>query len=321
VKGLLSLALAASAACSRDESGSQVLTDLGPTGNARVASTFASYKAKGYGCSAYGYGKRAIVTGFGLFEGAAYNISGTVVGALGNKTFTPWDVSLASTPASSMQPLSYWGFLRNEDYGGRAVNRTIRIDGEYVSVCFLTLDVIWDLAASIIVHEMQRFQPDLVLMSGRGGSYAGVEYGAVNSATQYSGFAASGARIPDNTPVGYDAKILENGPDTLTMTWPQAAMASAMRGQLRGLSYQVYTEDEARPENDYICNNVSYVALAAAQGLPISLAGGRIPTVTLSLHSQPKIGFFHYPSSAGRSASELTAWSRGILAMVKAGVR
>ena len=66
-------------------------TDLGEEGNKAVSDTFAAYKTANPSgaCSALGAGKRVIVTGYGLFAGRNYNISGEVVSAMADNDFWP----------------------------------------------------------------------------------------------------------------------------------------------------------------------------------------------------------------------------------------
>ena len=59
-------------------------TDLGDVGNRRVAEEFQNYIQKFPNglCHPHGQWPRVIVTGFHLFDGVGYNISGTVVHSL-----------------------------------------------------------------------------------------------------------------------------------------------------------------------------------------------------------------------------------------------
>ena len=307
--------------CVQNDS-SAVKTDLGRAGNEAVLSSYGSYVAKGdAGCLAASDSpaKRVIVTGFGLFSGVAYNISGVAVQSMADSAF--WSGTVVNGTTSSpgdADVAAASGLLAAEDFGGKAVNRVISVDGHSYQVCFLTLDVKWDLASSIIVYEMQRFKPDMVLMSGRGGLVDTVtlEAGALNVAMKLTGYSASGQELgAGNIPAVNGERILPDkvGPhgvaDSIAMSWDNTALAAAATSPLRSIGLKIEAERAARPSNEYICNNVSYVALYAARGDKLKLAGEELEMEIPGGLPNAKIGFMHLPTGATNDAKTV----RGIV--------
>ena len=205
-------------------------------------------------------------------------------------------------------------------------NRTIELDSTTYEVCFLLLDVQWDLAASIILHEAGIFKPDLVIMSGMNGREPLALYfetGAVNEATLSSGFSSDGRRVANNLPAGQDTRVLQNLPadQRMLMTWNAIDLAAATGSVVVSISRDVkYTSVSAgiRTSNDYICNNVSYAVTAGLTGNDIKLAGGLISIP--GQNTGTKVGFIHYPyesSAAGRADNpeQVFGWNK-VLATV-----
>lgn len=292
--------------------GSAVKTDLGETGNTAVAERFEAYKerreANQLGCRPTTNFPRVIVTGFGLFSGAPYNISGVVARTFADPTFTPATIPLQGADTIGSNGVVSSGTVPASAEGAVARVRTMKIRGRDYEVCVLGLDVIWDLAAAIIVHEAEAFQPKMILMSGRGGQQAIFEGGAVNDASLgAAGYQSSGAMNYGNAP--QQSYVLPDGPDSLPMTWSNSLLYQKTYSLISSLGHTSTYVANARPSNNYICNNVSYVVLQASTGAPISLAGGKVQW-TPDITSQPKVGFFHYPASASNSRSSVTKWVR-----------
>lgn len=313
--------------------GAAVKTNLGPTGNGLLHQRYRQYLAKSDHCRANGTGRRVIVSGFGLFEGAAFNPSGTVVRSFAAPAFQPSTIELdqPQTPAAAGEPRA--GRTVEGDYGAIAENRSITIAGASYEMCFLTLDVLWDLAGAIVATEAHTFAPALIIMSGRNADDTAVwEGGAINDATKQSGFHADGSDAgADNTPQSGphdpnddqgDVAILSDTPGLapgaeLAMTWDNAALWQATHSAITAInaSYRVEAPVRWRTGNDYICNNVSLVALAAAALPELRLAGGSVRlgddlASTPFINRQTKIGFFHFPVRASNSGDEVRAWIR-----------
>ncbi len=302
--------------CSTEsEEGSEVKTQLGASGNQAVARRYNDYVASGVSCQNTGSGKHVLVTGFGLFSGVDYNISGVVVSSFADPSITSGTIDTDSNHASSDQPQAASavmmsssvasGRLVEVNKGARVSQRSMTINGQAFEICFLTLDVQWDLAAAIIIHEAEIFKPAMILMSGRGAETANFEGGALNRAMGLSGFTWSGAAHTDNTPqANY---ILLGRPMKSYMTWNSAQLAAATSDLVAANGFQVASFTGPRSDNTYICNNTSFVVLEAVKGAPISLAGGYL-RLSPQITGSPKTGFFHFPAAADNSPDHIANW-------------
>jgi len=309
---LWSCALAASAARA------QVIrprADMGREGNVFVARSFDAYRRlhPDGACRAQGSGERVILTGYGLFAGVPYNVSGTVVRSMADPAFWPERADLdARVPLGAAAPTS--AEVAPSAKGGVAFNRTLFIDGKRYEVCLLVLDVIWDLAGAIVIHEESRFKPALVLMTGRGSGQASFEAGALNTASPAPGYDEEGrslgtVNLPESPwllpsyPVGFE----------LPMTWDAAALSRASEPAVASLGYASVGQSAARPENSYLCNDISFVALNSAKNKPTSLAGGEVLLASPELPREPVVGFLHFPAVDERHP-DLASYGRGIFA-------
>lgn len=293
-----------------DDSG--LKTDLGESGNTEVATRFATYKAaretNELGCLGTTNLPRVMITGFGLFTGVEYNISGVVARTFADPTFTPATLTLQGSDSIGSAGVVSSGTVPASANGAVTSVRTMNIRGHDYEICVLALDVIWDLAAAIITYEAEAFQPKMIVMTGRGAQNAIFEGGALNKASIGSGgYQSSGAAHVNNAP--QQAYVLPGGPDTAPMTWSNSLLHAKTKSLVSAIGHVVTFVPDARPSNNYICNNVSYVVLQAAAGAEIALAGGKIRW-TPSITSEPKVGFFHYPSSATRTRSRIAQWIR-----------
>src|SRR5262245_49399126 len=91
--------------CSTDEDqGSEVKTQLGESGNRLVAKRYKEFNQAGRHCQAPTTGnKRVLVTGFGLFTGVEFNISGVVVSTFADEGMTSAEVSSVASMPSAMR--------------------------------------------------------------------------------------------------------------------------------------------------------------------------------------------------------------------------
>jgi pyrrolidone-carboxylate peptidase len=294
-------------------------TDFGAEGNAAVVAQFDSYKSKANHCKSSSASKRVIVSGFGLFSGASFNISGVVVDTLANVPLTSISEGAKVDAPFEVMP----GLLKAEDFGGRITQREIKIKDEVIDVCLILLEVKWDLAAAIILHEIEKFKPQLVVMTGRGGRDSlQFEGGAVNVAAPRPGFDSAGASVQSNTPLSN--YILKNdagvpAKNEIPMTWDGAKLAGATKNAVAAINsnYSVVAEPAARPSNDYICNNMSYVVLHALKGFPAKLAGESLE-ISTSVRGA-KAGFLHYPVSAYNSKIEVKGWIKVLKEILTVG--
>jgi len=315
ILGLFAASATALLGCGGTDKGSDSMTDLGPAGNAAISRVFSSYQRQGRHCEDVGsHGRRILISGFGRFSGAAFNISGAVIRSMADPGFWPSEFdSRSTTAAAGAAPQA--GHLSAHDHGGWTAQRTLTIDGEIFEVCFVLVDVLWDLSAAIILHEAERFRPDLILMTGRGAQShsATIEAGALNVASAQAGFAADGQVLANNSPLSrWVLPIPETGetpPPEIAMTWDGAALADGLSPLMAAMpgGFQVTAAHAARPENTYICNNVSYVVLNALQGFPVTLAGDLL-RLTPQLQ-ESRAGFFHYPMQTPLSAASVFGWA------------
>ncbi|MCX6106300.1 MAG: hypothetical protein NTY08_10775 [Proteobacteria bacterium] len=290
-------------------------TDLGSVGNQLVADTFERYRGKAEHCRASSDAPRVLVTGFGLFSGVEYNISGAVVSSFADPNFTASDID----PTGRTVPLAdaASGRLEFGDFGGRAKNRTIRISGQQYELCLLTLDVLWDLAAAIVIDEAHAFRPDLIIMTGRGRKtqQAVWEGYARNQARAVSGYLSSGASAEgSNLPVDSGIPVLPSIATglELRMSWDNTLLKSSTEQIISDINpdFTAVAPATWSPGNDYVCNNISFVALAAREHRQISLSGG---TLSFSLRQSDlapatKIGFLHLPSASDNNPAQVMGW-------------
>ena len=319
--GLLTLLvpfIAAMPSPARSPDGLQTKSDLGEQGNIFVAKTFDAYRQlhPNGACRAQGSGKRAIIAGYGLFSGVPYNISGSVVRSMADPVFWPDQIVLGEAALSGgASPRT--GLVAASDGGAVAFNRSLVIDGERYEACFLVLDVIWDLAGAILIDEESRFKPALILMTGRGGGQASFEAGAMNRASPYPGYDADGRPLGSiNTP--QSEWLLPDSPtdSVLPMAWNPRELAAAAESETELLGYSAVGQTAARPENNYLCNDISFVALHASQNKATSLAGNKIVLDSPGLPKEPVVGFMHFPAVDG-AHPDLSAYGPGIFAWGK----
>jgi hypothetical protein len=296
-------------------------TDLGK-GNDALAKTFDAWTKTGPRLGTSDAERRVMITGFGLFSGVDYNISGVVVESMANKAFWADKVALAEL-AKAKPPAKATvgsGRLTEKDGGAKAWRRTLEIDGKTYEVGFLLLDVLWDLGAAIALYEAETFQPHLIVMTGRGGRRAIFETGALNQAAAYPGFRPDGAVDRDNTPVTPNVfdPSLEGVEQAIAMTWDNARLADAARPVVAsmGKDYEVLAATEARAPNTYICNNISTVVLHGLKRHEVVLAGGKIRLEKIAL-DDTAAGFFHYPDAATNEPSEVRTWARMLATVVE----
>ena len=297
------------------DNATKLKTNLGSVGNQLVTDTFERYRGKAEHCRASSDAPRVLVTGFGLFIGAEYNISGTVVSSFADPNFTASDID----PTGRTVPLAdaSSGRLDFSDFGGRAKNRTIRISGQEYNLCLLTLDVLWDLAAAIVIDEAHAFRPDLIIMTGRGRKtlQAVWEGYARNQAKAVSGYLSSGASAEgSNIPIDNGIPVLPSLASglELRMSWESAMLKSSTEQIIADINpdFSVLAPEAWSPGNDYICNNISFVALAAREHQQISLAGSTLNFLPehSDLAATTKIGFLHFPSASDHNPAQVMGW-------------
>ena len=118
---------------------------------------------------------RVLISGFGLFQGAHGNISGSVVRNLGD-----WEVTPSILDAAEWFKLSpRSGVLRESEAPVRQTLRTLEISGREIEFCFLELSVQWTESAMALCLAALEFAPDLVVMTGQTRGAGVIEAGAL----------------------------------------------------------------------------------------------------------------------------------------------
>ena len=302
-------------------------TNLGSVGNQLVTDTFERYRGKVEHCSASSEAPRVMVTGFGLFSGVDYNISGTVISSFADPNFTAPDIDPSGILVPSAVASS--GRLDFSDFGGRAKNRTIRISGQQYELCLLTLDVLWDLAAAIVIDEAHAFRPDLIIMTGRGRKtqQAVWEGYARNQARAVSGYLSSGASAEgSNLPVDSGIPVLPSIATglELRMSWESAMLKSSTEQIISDINpdFTAVAPATWSPGNDYVCNNISFVTLAAREHRQISLAGGTVSFLPEQSDLAPatKIGFLHFPAASDNNPAQVMGWIKVLATAIHASL-
>lgn len=255
---------------------------------------------------------RVIVTGFGRFLSNPSNATGRMVAGL---------VPGMRYPMTARPPE---GQVDDPAPQTAVASATVTLEGVgAVDVCAMVVPVYWDLAAILVLKEVQAFGPDFVLMNGIAGARQALwlELGSVNRALVLPDGSdtlvpAPAARQRFATIVpGASASEVALG---LRLSYPQvqrAALAaiaregavtqggarldSVLQGALRG--------GFPRDSNTYLCNNTTYVVnyamghpnttLTLMQASP-ALAG-RVNRVGVRLtrdaRKVPRV-FAHWPS-------------------------
>lgn len=268
-------------------------TTLSPNGNLELLRRYTTYSTSSPVCSPASTGlPRVMVTGFGPFMGAQDNISEAVV----------QNFASISRPHGT-----------NDVYGSRG---TFHIGNQDVEICFLVFDVLWDLGGAILATEMNSFKPDFVLLTGVGGPRASIETGALNQAAALPGYNFGGLSVAGSTPQNnYVLPRQDPGVQNLIpMTWHANELLATVSAPIQSLGFDVQVESPGRPSNDYLCNNISFLALHAAEGVRLRLAGELLELQYIFAH-RPRIGFFHYPRGATTDATSTSRWA-GILQLM-----
>ena len=236
--------------------------------------------------------RKIILTGFGLFDRSFYNVSGALA------------ESFANQEQSDCLKL---GKLSADDHGFRKYFSTCKIKNEFYDVTTLLLDVVWSSSAEILVKTMEDVQPDLVLMMGRSSSDKDIilEGGALNKTNAHPGYKYDGTPSVDN--VAPQDWILEHFPDELQMTWNHREISDQISSSLHKQGFNCIAASGARLENTYICNNISYAALASTLGKPMSFVSGH-KKWTPTIKSNPKIGFLHLPKTIELTSDNINFW-------------
>ena len=244
--------------------------------------------------------RNIILTGFGLFAGVDYNVSGALAESLGYKSVH-----------SDTQSVTFKnGTLKETDCGVRVIDRKITLNDLDYNLRVLLLDVLWDFSGAVLSYEMQKLNPLAVLMMGRGNDSKVIfEAGALNIATDSAGYCSNGEISKINIPT--DTLMFSKKPLELDMSWNNKKAADAFTSKMKNKGFEVYTPKVARDENTYVCNNISYMALLTAFNIPFTAANKKI-SLTPNLKIKPQVGFLHIPKNISFDSDNLEPWVCGI---------
>jgi pyrrolidone-carboxylate peptidase len=256
--------LAAAAGCSAPDPQSEVL-------DVKVATeddfSWAQYQANLAFAQSYtptcvaGEGElpRILVTGFGRFQAHTVNATGQLVSGL----LSTLEYPLTEPPAH--------GSVDPPELSTRvAMERITLPDGRDAEVCGMVLPVFWDLAAVLIVKELEAFDADFVLMNGIASSRQDLwlELGSLNRASALGDGSGVLAPVEEGTPLVPSAPPDELARPHLLSWWKvrdAAAAVTAYYGEVdeNGVSLAtvlpgVKLAGYPRSTNTYLCNNVSY---------------------------------------------------------------
>ena len=292
-------------ACSRaEEPQNQLQTAL--IDSDKISATFKRYQAKAEHCHQNPGIPSVVLTGFNRF-GKPFNISGLVAMSMAKPEFWPdvVDLTRVSPEDTDLSQFAQHSELQTSE-GALVKQRTLVINDKKYEVCFLYLDVQWDLAASIIVHESQLMQAQLVIMSGMNGAAhreTTWETEALNLAGMGGGFDAFGHSDPNNSPIELTNPILPDDAlgQTIRLSWKAAELARLNAPLIASIAPNFSTiTGVGRTSNDYVCNNVSYVVQQGLSGHHLSLASGQIQMTPPAIHGV-QVGFLHYPADASEA--------------------
>ncbi len=337
----------AGAGCRSDKLISEGKTDLGSAGNDLVTQRFGQYKGKRNHCiGGSGSNPKVIVTGFTKFGGVPYNLSGVVAASLLNGY---WPSSF-DAPVPLSLPAPAVSVMGDEEFGGKAQVRTVSIEGRSYDVCTLLLEVTWDLAAAIILHEAGRFEPDFIFMTGIDSSTENVatfERFTRNQSTRMGSYDSQGELRGDIASLGGPVLPVEVVVGRINMKWDggQLAQETMPLFQYVRPSFSAQSREGDEP-GSYVCNNVSFVVMNAIEGAEVRLTGGKIyrhrgpdtgtgrvgpqslglPDGALSAGAQA--GFMHYPGNSGDTfgrsdaayAAEVYGWAKIVAKVIRVTV-
>ncbi|MGZ3722824.1 MAG: hypothetical protein ACXVA9_07850, partial [Bdellovibrionales bacterium] len=220
-------------------------TTLRPAGNQEVVARYQTYLDSKQSCAPVNNGPRVILSGFGIWNNTSLSYSGYLIDNLASQAFWP-ESDVKPNPVGNYVAKN--GVLHNE--GTRIVNRSFLLkDGREISACLILVDVLWDFAGAVVATEMERFQPQAVIMMGVGPK-ATIEGGATNTAYPMAGYIDG---LTDGLNFPLSKGILPNFPagSTIAMTWDVARVTEAVQK----FEPHVTVHHSADPQNDYICNN------------------------------------------------------------------
>jgi pyrrolidone-carboxylate peptidase len=285
--------------------------------NARFALTYAAR------CAPVGTRPRALVTGFGRFLDNATNATGQTVSALVPAAEYPFTERPAAGAVDLPGPQT------------RVAVGTVDVPGVgAVDVCAMILPVYWDLAAILVLKEVERFNPAVVVMNGIASPRQDlwVELGGVNRAMVLAD--GSDVLVPQPPAGQRFAALVPSAPASALrrgalLSWDGVKAAAAQVITDRATTLDGETRLDARltgvafggfprAGNTYLCNNLSYVVGYAMDNpgrtltllqasVPLRGAVNRVPVrLTRDHRATPRV-FLHWPSTLAGAHLEVGA--------------
>lgn len=253
---------------------------------------------------------RVLVTGFGRFLSNPTNATGMLVSTLVPAARYP----VTERPGDGMvdPPAPQTSVARG----------TIRLDGlGEVDVCAMVLPVYWDLAAVLVIKELQSFAPEMVVMNGIAGGRQELwlELGAVNRAMPLVDGSDTLMPLPPSGQMFAELVPRGEAQRGLRLSWQ--AVQSAVRDEV--IAQGDVTEGETRFDdlalgvlrggyprggNTYLCNNVAYTVSYAMNhpnqsftllqaSRPVTGRNNRVTVkLTRDLRRNARV-FVHWPST------------------------
>lgn len=259
--------------------------DLGKEGNKYGKSQFKKYQAKANHCQDPKDGlPKILITGFGPFKKRGHNTSAIVL-----ENFLGKEID-----------------LNKESYGGELFQTKKNINGQDVHLCFLKLEVFWDLSSAIIINEAQNFMPDLILMMGEGAEGTiYIETSAKSTASMLRGFNYAGEEVSElNTPQSFS--LLHNKSKANKyeqMTWDAESIFNETISMMKGSpeNFILKLAPKHRKKNIYICNAVSFTTLHALKNKNLYLFDDNL-VIKPRFDKEIKAGFLHLPKLSSYQA-------------------
>lgn len=197
---------------------------------------------------------RVLVSGFGRFLSNPTNATGQMVSALVQELDYPETTSPTTGQVDPPAPQT------------AVALGTIELESGPVDVCGMVLPVYWDLAAVLVLAEIEAFRPDFVLMNGIAGATQPLwfELGAINRAKAIPDGSGVLSALPDSPLIEGAAVERAN-----LLSWERVRSAARGAVQARaavvddGVPLAVVLDDALlasypRPSNTYLCNNTTY---------------------------------------------------------------
>lgn len=252
--------------------------DLGKAGNIYGYKQYTSYVKKTNHCiTTRSENPRIIITSFGAWEKRKNNLSSTLLNEFASEELT----------------------LTDDSFFGETLNKTITIKNKSIDVCFIKLAVAWDISSAILIHETERFQPELVIMMGDGlkGKLM-IETKARNLTAMLTGFNYKGNELGAlNTPKGFSSITGKfRASRYMNMNWNYKKLKKSLLSIIEDhpAPFEIQLNKRHMKSNSFICNALSYTFLQAINNNNISLFKKKLK-IYPTFKKRIVTGFLHLP--------------------------